>query len=69
MGLHDIYYAGQQIAKALPSMIEQVTNRDFRRDYRFTWKKPKSKSTGLKRVQEARQGDDPFGKPGRQTKQ
>jgi ferritin-like metal-binding protein YciE len=28
-GLHDIYYAEQQITKALPKMIEQATNRDL----------------------------------------
>jgi len=28
-GLRDIYYAEQQITKALPSMIEQATNRDL----------------------------------------
>jgi ferritin-like metal-binding protein YciE len=28
-GLQDIYYAEQQITKALPSMIEQATNRDL----------------------------------------
>jgi len=28
-GLHDIYYAEQQIMKALPKMIEQATNRDL----------------------------------------
>ena len=28
-GLQDIYYAEQQIAKSLPSMIEQATNRDL----------------------------------------
>ena len=28
-GLQDIYYAEQQITKALPKMIEQATNRDL----------------------------------------
>src|SRR5436305_5804024 len=28
-GLQDIYYAEQQITKALPTMIEQATNRDL----------------------------------------
>lgn len=28
-GLRDIYYAEQQITKALPKMIEQATNRDL----------------------------------------
>ena len=28
-GLHDIYYAEQQITKALPKMIDQATNRDL----------------------------------------
>jgi ferritin-like metal-binding protein YciE len=28
-GLHDIYYAEQQITKALPKMIEQATNQDL----------------------------------------
>ena len=28
-GLRDIYYAEQQITKALPNMIEQATNRDL----------------------------------------
>ncbi|WP_322517577.1 ferritin-like domain-containing protein [Rhodopseudomonas palustris] len=28
-GLRDIYYAEQQITKALPTMIEQATNRDL----------------------------------------
>ena len=28
-GLHDIYYAEQQITKALPKMIKQATNRDL----------------------------------------
>jgi ferritin-like metal-binding protein YciE len=28
-GLHDIYYAENQITKALPKMIEQATNRDL----------------------------------------
>ena len=28
-GLQDIYYAEQQIAKSLPTMIEKVTNRDL----------------------------------------
>ncbi len=28
-GLHDIYYAEQQITKALPKMIENATNRDL----------------------------------------
>jgi ferritin-like metal-binding protein YciE len=28
-GLQDIYYAEQQIAKSLPSMIEKATNRDL----------------------------------------
>jgi ferritin-like metal-binding protein YciE len=28
-GLQDIYYAEQQIAKSLPSMIDQATNRDL----------------------------------------
>ena len=28
-GLQDIYYAEQQIAKSLPSMIQQATNRDL----------------------------------------
>ncbi|MGX7741029.1 YciE/YciF ferroxidase family protein [Rhodopseudomonas parapalustris] len=28
-GLHDIYYAEQQIIKALPKMIEQATNREL----------------------------------------
>src|SRR5204863_1806156 len=28
-GLHDIYYAEQEITKALPKMIEQATNRDL----------------------------------------
>src|SRR3954462_11721548 len=28
-GLQDIYYAEQQITKALPQMIEQATNRDL----------------------------------------
>ena len=28
-GLHDIYYAEQQIVAALPKMIEQATNRDL----------------------------------------
>src|SRR6201989_2224882 len=28
-GFHDIYYAEQEITKALPKMIEQATNRDL----------------------------------------
>ena len=28
-GLQDIYYAEQQILKALPKMIEKATNRDL----------------------------------------
>ena len=28
-GLHDIYYAEQQITEALPKMIDQATNRDL----------------------------------------
>jgi ferritin-like metal-binding protein YciE len=28
-GLHDIYYAEQEITKALPKMIDQATNRDL----------------------------------------
>jgi ferritin-like metal-binding protein YciE len=28
-GLQDIYYAEQQISKALPRMIDQATNRDL----------------------------------------
>ena len=28
-GLHDIYYAEQQITKALPKMIDKATNRDL----------------------------------------
>jgi ferritin-like metal-binding protein YciE len=28
-GLHDIYYAEQQIIEALPKMIDQATNRDL----------------------------------------
>ena len=28
-GLHDIYYAEQEITKALPNMIDQATNRDL----------------------------------------
>jgi ferritin-like metal-binding protein YciE len=28
-GLQDIYYAEQQITKALPKMIDQATNRDL----------------------------------------
>src|SRR6185295_18122625 len=29
-GLHDIYYAEQQITKALPKMIDKATNRDLK---------------------------------------
>ena len=28
-GLHDIYYAEQEITEALPKMIDQATNRDL----------------------------------------
>jgi ferritin-like metal-binding protein YciE len=28
-GLQDIYYAEQQITKALPKLVEQATNRDL----------------------------------------
>jgi ferritin-like metal-binding protein YciE len=33
-GLQDIYYAEQQITKALPTMIEQATNRDLAKGLR-----------------------------------
>ena len=33
-GLQDIYYAEQQITKALPKMIEQATNRDLQQGLR-----------------------------------
>src|SRR3954449_9162276 len=33
-GLQDIYYAEQQITKALPTMIEQATNRDLEKGLR-----------------------------------
>ena len=34
-GLQDIYYAEQQITKALPKMIEQATNRDLAQGLRM----------------------------------
>ena len=34
-GLQDIYYAEQQITKALPKMIEQATNRDLAQGLRL----------------------------------
>lgn len=33
-GLQDIYYAEQQITKALPQMIEMATNRDLQSGFR-----------------------------------
>ena len=48
-GLQDIYYAEQQITKALPKMIEKATNRDLVAASRRIWRKPTSRSSGLKR--------------------
>jgi hypothetical protein len=46
-GLQDIYYAEQQITKALPKMIEKPLTGIWRRASRTIWKKPTSRLSGL----------------------
>ena len=48
-GLQDIYYAEQQITKALPKLIEKATNRDLSRASRRIWRRPTSRSSGWRR--------------------
>ena len=45
-GLQDVYYAENQIVKALPKMIDKATNRDLRRDSKTISARRKSRSAG-----------------------
>ena len=54
-GLQDIYYAEQQITKALPTMIEQATNRDLaQRPESASGRDPQADRAAGPGVQEAR---------------
>lgn len=44
-GLQDIYYAEQQITKALPKMIEKATNRDLVTGLKNHLEEPTSRSS------------------------
>ena len=48
-GLQDIYYAEQQITKALPKMIDKATNRDLAQGLKIISKRPTSRSSGSTR--------------------
>jgi hypothetical protein len=45
-GLQDIYYAEQQITKALPKMIDQATNRDLAQGLKNHLEETTSRSSG-----------------------
>jgi hypothetical protein len=45
-GLQDIYYAEQQITKALPKMVDQATNRDLAQGLKTHLEETKSRSNG-----------------------
>ena len=49
-GLQDIYYAENQITKALPTMIEQATNRDLEQGLRAHLEETKGQIERLKKV-------------------
>jgi ferritin-like metal-binding protein YciE len=49
-GLQDIYYAEQQITKALPKMIEQATNRDLEHGLRTHLEETKKQIERLEQV-------------------
>ena len=49
-GLQDIYYAEQQITKALPKMIEQATNRDLAQGLRMHLEETKKQIERLDQV-------------------
>lgn len=60
-GLQDIYYAENQIAKSLPKMIEQATNRDLVAGLRLHLDETKKQIDRLDRVFE-KIGETPSGK-------
>ena len=49
-GLQDIYYAEQQITKALPKMIEQATNRDLAQGLRMHLEETRKQIERLEQV-------------------
>jgi ferritin-like metal-binding protein YciE len=59
-GLQDIYYAENQIAKSLPKMIEQATNRDLAAGLRGHLEETKMQIDRLKKVF-AKLGKEPSG--------
>jgi hypothetical protein len=48
-GLKDIYYAENQIIKALPKLIAKATNRDLTQGLKDTWRRPRTRSPGSTR--------------------
>ena len=59
-GLQDIYYAEQQIVKALPSMIEKATNRDLTKGLKDHLEETKNQINRLNQAFEAL-GESPKG--------
>jgi ferritin-like metal-binding protein YciE len=59
-GLQDIYYAENQIAKSLPKMIEQATNRDLAAGLRGHLEETQAQIDRLKKVF-AKLGKEPSG--------
>jgi hypothetical protein len=53
-GLHNIYYAEQQITKALPKMIDMATNRDLPRRAAQSsggdWQTDRASGSGLRQA-------------------
>ena len=64
-GLQDIYYAEQQITKALPKMIDQATNRDLATGLRSASRGDQQADRAPKQgVREARQEAERHQMPG-----